>query len=293
MATVAGERAVVRLGTGLRRRNLVNAVMVGLMGLCVVIAVVPLVSLLWYVVQRGISALSWTALTASPAPASEGGGGFGHAIVGTGILLLIASLVGIPWGVLTAIYLSEYARGRLGRAVRFFSDVLTGVPTLVTGLVVYGLVVIAMGSFSALAGGLALGLIMLPIVARSTEEMLNLVPDSLREAGLALGMARWKVILRIVLPTAAKGIVTGNLLAVARASGETAPLVVTVLGSNFFVTRLTGSPIAALPLYIFQNATQPNPVGIKLAWAATLVLIGFILILSVVARLVGRGSDVE
>jgi phosphate transport system permease protein len=285
--------AVVPLGDNLRRRNLVNAVAVGLMGACVVIAVVPLLSLLWYVVRRGAGALSWTALTAAPAPASEGGGGFGHAIVGTGILLLIAALVGVPWGVATAVYLSEYARGPLGRTVRFFSDVLTGIPTLVTGLVVYGLVVIGTGSFSALAGGIALGLIMLPIVTRSTEEMLNLVPDPLREAGLALGMPRWKVTLRIVLPTAARGIVTGNLLAVARASGETAPLVVTVLGSNFFVTRLTGSPIAALPLYIFQNATQPNPVGIRLAWAATLVLIAFILVLSLAARLIGRGSHME
>jgi phosphate transport system permease protein len=293
MAATTTERPALGLAGGLRRRHLVNAIMVGLMGLCVAVAVVPLVSLLWYVVQRGVAALSWTALTAAPAPASEGGGGFGHAIVGTAILLLIASLVGIPWGVLTAIYLSEYAHGRLGRAVRFFSDVLTGVPTLVTGLVVYGLVVIAMGSFSAVAGGIALGLIMLPIVTRSTEEMLHLVPDLLREAGLALGIPRWKVIARVVLPTAAKGIVTGNLLAVARASGETAPLVVTVLGSNFLVTQLTGSPIAALPLYIFQNATQPNPVGIRLAWAATLVLISFILVLSLAARLIGRSAELE
>ena len=281
------------LGGRVRRRHLTNAVATGLMGACLVIALVPLVSLLWYVVQRGIGALSWTALTAAPAPPSEGGGGFGNAIVGTAILLVIAALVGIPWGVATAVYLSEFARGRLGSTVRFFSDVLTGVPTLVTGLLVYGLVVLATGSFSALAGGVALGLIMLPIVTRTTEELLNLVPDALREAGLALGLPRWKVVVRIVLPTAAKGIVTGALLAVARASGETAPLVVTILGSNFFVTKLTGSPIAALPLYIFQNATQPNPVGIRLAWAATLVLITFILILSLVARLLARGSEVE
>jgi phosphate transport system permease protein len=281
------------LGGRVRRRHLTNAVATGLMGACLVIALVPLVSLLWYVVQRGIGALSWTALTAAPAPPSEGGGGFGNAIVGTAILLVIAALVGIPWGVATAVYLSEFARGRLGSTVRFFSDVLTGVPTLVTGLLVYGLVVLATGSFSALAGGVALGLIMLPIVTRSTEELLNLVPDALREAGLALGLPRWKVVVRIVLPTAAKGIVTGALLAVARASGETAPLVVTILGSNFFVTKLTGSPVAALPLYIFQNATQPNPVGIRLAWAATLVLITFILILSLVARLLARGSEVE
>jgi len=277
----------------LGRRKATNVIAIGLMGVCVLLALVPLVSLLVYVIARGIGALSMTALTHAPAPSVDGGGGFGNAIVGTAILLAIASLVGIPWGVLTAIYLSEYAQGRLGRVVRFFSDVLTGIPTLVTGLVVYGLLVISLGSFSAIAGGVALGLIMLPIITRGSEEMLNLVPDSLREAGLALGMPKWKVILRIVLPTAAKGIVTANLLAIARAAGETAPLIVTVLGSNFFTTKLLGTPIAALPLYIFQNATQPDPVKIRLAWAATLVLIAFILILSLLARLIGRGGRVS
>jgi phosphate transport system permease protein len=277
----------------LGRRKATNVIAIGLMGVCVLLALVPLVSLLVYVIARGISVLSLTALTHAPAPSVDGGGGFGNAILGTAILLAIASLVGIPWGVLTAIYLSEYAQGRLGKVVRFFSDVLTGIPTLVTGLVVYGLLVISLGSFSALAGGVALGLIMLPIITRGSEEMLNLVPDSLREAGLALGMPKWKVILRIVLPTAAKGIVTANLLAIARASGETAPLIVTVLGSNFFSTKLLGTPVAALPLYIFQNATQPDPVKIRLAWAATLVLIAFILILSLLARLIGRGGRVS
>ena len=291
--TDTGTRLRLEPKRRLGRRKATNLIAIGLMGVCVLLALVPLVSLLVYVIARGIGALSLTALTHAPAPSVDGGGGFGQAIVGTVILLVIASLVGIPWGVLTAIYLSEYAQGRLGRVVRFFSDVLTGIPTLVTGLVVYGLLVIGLGSFSALAGGIALGLIMLPIITRGSEEMLNLVPDSLREAGLALGMPTWKVILRIVLPTATKGIVTANLLAIARASGETAPLIVTVLGSNFFTTKLLGTPIAALPLYIFQNATQPDPVKIRLAWAATLVLIAFILILSLLARLIGRGRVSE
>ncbi len=291
-AATAGARPRFQPKRRLGRRKATNAVAIGLMGLCVLLALLPLVSLLAYVIERGARALSLTALVHAPAPSVDGGGGFGQAIVGSVILLAIAALVGIPWGVLTAVYLSEYARGRLGRVVRFFSDVLTGIPTLVTGLVVYGLLVVALGSFSALAGGVALGLIMLPIVARGSEEMLNLVPDSLREAGLALGMPKWKVTLRIVVPTAAKGIVTANLLAIARASGETAPLIVTVLGSNFFTTKLLGTPIAALPLYIFQNATQPDPVKIRLAWAATLVLISFILVLSLLARLIGRGSRV-
>ncbi|HZD03074.1 MAG TPA: phosphate ABC transporter permease PstA [Actinomycetes bacterium] len=287
-------RPRARLRGSLARRKATNAVAIGLMGVCVVLALVPLLSLLAYVIKAGASALSVKALVEAPAPSLEGGGGFGHAIVGSALLLAIAALVGIPWGVLTAIYLSEFARGRLGRLVRFFSDVLTGIPTLITGLVVYGLLVIGLGSFSALAGGVALALIMLPIITRASEEMLNLVPDSLREAGLALGMPKWKVILRIVLPTAAKGIVTANLLALARASGETAPLIVTVLGSNFFSTKLLGRPMAALPLYIFQNATQPDPVKRRLAWAATLVLILFILVLSLAARLVGRaGHDPE
>jgi phosphate transport system permease protein len=291
-ATTTDARVRFRPRRRLGRRKATNAIAIGLMGLCVLLAIVPLVSLLVYVISRGVSALSLTALTHAPAPSVDGGGGFANAIVGTMILLVIAALVAIPWGVLTAIYLSEYAAGRFGRVVRFFSDVLTGIPTLVTGLVVYGLLVVGLGSFSALAGGVALGLIMLPIITRGSEEMLNLVPDSLREAGLALGMPKWKVILRIVVPTAAKGIVTANLLAIARASGETAPLIVTVLGSSFFTTKLLGTPIAALPLYIFQNATQPDPVKIKLAWAATLVLIAFILVLSLLARLVGRGSRV-
>jgi phosphate transport system permease protein len=276
----------------LRRRKVVNALAIAAMGACVLIALVPLVSLLAYVIKAGIAAISWTALTQAPKPTSEGGGGFGHAIVGSVLLLLIAALIAIPWGILTGVYLSEYAvsGGRIGKVVRFFSDVLTGVPTIVTGLVVYGLLVIGLGSFSALAGGLALALIMLPIVARASEEMLNLVPDDLREAGLALGTPKWTVTMRIVLPTAARGLVTANLLALARASGETAPLIVTVLGSNFFTVKLLGTPIAALPLYIFQNATQPDPVKIRLAWAATLVLILFILVLSLAARLVGRGG---
>ena len=260
------------------------------MAACVAVALVPLGSLLFYVAKRGIGALSWTALTRAPAPSSEGGGGFGNAIAGSAELLAVAALIGVPWGVLNAIYLSELARGRLGRAVRFFSDVLTGIPTIVTGLVVYGLLVIGLGGFSALAGGVALGLIMLPIVTRGSEEMLNLVPDALREAGLALGLPRWKVTLRIVLPTAARGIVTANLLALARASGETAPLIVTALGSNFYTWKLTGAPVNALPLYIFKNAGQPDPVKIQLAWAATLVLILFVLTLSLLARLIGRGA---
>jgi phosphate transport system permease protein len=290
---VDARSAQARLRPRVGRRKAVNAAAVVLMGLCVLIALVPLVSLLFYVVKLGAGALSWTALTAAPAPSSVGGGGFGNAIVGSAMLLVIAALIGIPWGVLNAIYLSEFARGRLGRAVRFFSDVLTGVPTIVIGLVVYGLLVLGLGGFSALAGGLALGLIMLPIVTRASEEMLNLVPDPVREAGLALGLPRWKVTLRIVLPTAARGIVTANLLALARASGETAPLLVTVLGSQFFTFKLVGAPINALPLYIFKNVGQPNPENIKLAWAATLVLITFIVILSFLARLIGRDSEVE
>jgi phosphate transport system permease protein len=282
------------LGGGrLGRRKLVNAAALGAMGVCVVLALIPLVALTAYVVRRGISAFSPQVLTQTEKPSSLGGGGFLHAVVGSAVMLAIAALVGVPWGLATAIYLSEYARGRLGRLVRFFSDVLTGIPTIVTGLFVYGLVVIGTGSFSGLAGGLALGLIMLPIVTRSSEEMLNLVPDSLREAGLALGMPKWKTILRIVLPTAARGIVTGNLLALARASGETAPLIVTALGTKFLVTQVTGRPMDALPLYIFQNATQPDPVKTRLAWAATLVLIALILVLSLVARLAGRGSELE
>jgi phosphate transport system permease protein len=255
----------------------------------VAVAVLPLVLLLAYVITKGLPALSWTVLTTTRSVSA--GGGFANAIIGSVIVLLIAALIGIPWGILVGVYLAEFAGGRLGHAVRFFSDVLTGVPTIVTGLVVYGLLVLSTGNFSAWAGGVALGLIMVPIVARSTEEMLNLVPDSLREAALGLGMPKWKVVLRIVLPTAMAGIVTGALLAIARASGETAPVLVTTLGSNFLVTS-PDRPIMSLPLYIYKNASQFSPRARELAWAACLVLIAFILLLSLTARLIGRRSNV-
>ena len=271
------------------RRHLLDVVMRWLMGAAVAVAVLPLVLLLGYVISKGLPALSWTVLTTTRSVSS--GGGFANAIVGSLIVLAIAAAIGIPWGILVGVYLAEFSRGRLGNAVRFLSDVLTGVPTIVTGLVVYGLLVLSTGNFSAWAGGVALGLIMVPIVSRSTEEMLNLVPDALREAALALGMPKWKVVVRIVLPTALAGIVTGALLAIARASGETAPVLVTTLGSNFLVTT-PDRPIMSLPLYIYKNAAQFAPRARELAWAACFVLIAFILLLNLTARLVARRSNV-
>jgi phosphate transport system permease protein len=288
MAQAAAGRRAVDPGV-LMRRRVTDVVMRWLMGTAVAVAVLPLALLLLYVLQQGLPALSLDVLTSSGSPST--GGGFAHAIVGSAIILLIAILIGIPWGILVGVYLAEFSEGTPGRAVRFFSDVLTGVPTIVTGLVVYGLLVLGTGNFSAWAGGVALGLIMAPIVTRSTEEMLNLVPDALREAALALGMPKWKVVVRIVLPTAMAGIITGALLAIARASGETAPILVTTLGSNFLVTSLD-QPIMSLPLYVYQNAAQFSPRSRELAWAACLVLIAFVLLLSLTARLIGRRSKI-
>ena len=284
MATTAAEGRA-RFGGHPTPRKVTDVVMRWLMGVAVAIAVLPLALLLLYVIGKGLPVLSLEVLTTS------GSGGFFHAIVGSAIILAIAVVIGIPWGILVGVYLAEFSRGRLGRVVRFFSDVLTGVPTIVTGLVVYGLLVLSTGNFSAWAGGVALGVIMVPIVSRSTEEMLNLVPDSLREAALALGMPKWRVVTRVVLPTAVAGIITGALLAIARASGETAPVLVTTLGSNFLVTRLDG-PIMSLPLYVYQQASQFSAQAQALAWAACLVLIAFVLLLNLTARLIGRRSKI-
>ena len=281
--------AATAADSGIARRRLTDRIMRWLMGAAVAVAVLPLALLLLYVLQKGLPALSFTVLTTTRSVSA--GGGFANAIIGSVLILLIAGLIGIPWGILVGVYLAEFATGRLGNAVRFFADVLTGVPTIVTGLVVYGLLVLSTGDFSAWAGGVALGLIMVPIVIRSTEEMLNLVPDALREAALGLGMPKWKVVVRIVLPTAMAGIVTGALLAIARASGETAPVLVTTLGSNFLVTTLD-RPIMSLPLYIYKNASQFSPKARELAWAACLVLIAFILLLNLLARLIGRRANV-
>ena len=231
-----------------------------MLGLCAVfafLAVGVLVLILGYVLAKGVSSLNIDLFTKMPVPEGEPGGGVANSIVGSLITIGLAAVIGIPVGIGAGIFVSEYAGPRLGDIVRFTADVLTGVPSIVIGIFVYGLVVLRMGHFSALAAGIALAIIMLPIMARSSEEMLRLVPHSQREAALALGISRWRTILSVVIPVAQRGLVTGALLAVARAAGETAPLLFTALGNRFMSLSVTGEPIDALPLRIYRYATGP------------------------------------
>jgi phosphate transport system permease protein len=280
-------------GIGYRRRKLTNVVMLALMGAANLVAIGFLLAVLGYVLVQGGSALNPAFFTETPKPVGEVGGGMANAIVGTLILVGLACLLGLPVGIGAGVYLSEYGRGtRLATLVRFTTDVLTGIPSITIGLFAYTLIVLPMRGFSALAGGVALAIIMLPTVTRATEEMLRLVPDSLREGGLALGVPRWKTVLRIALPTAMSGIVTGALLAVARAAGETAPLLFTAFGNRFWSWDLV-QPIAALPLQIFTYAIAPYDDWHRQAWAGALVLVGLVLVLSATARFIGARSGLN
>ena len=247
-------------------------------------AVVPLFSVLAYVFVKGIGGLSWNFFVELPKPVGELGGGVGNAIVGSFVLLGIASVVGIPVGVLGGVYLSEFGSNRFGKAVRFCADVMAGVPSILIGIFVYTLVVLSMGSPSALAGGIALSILMLPTIIRTTEELIKLVPTSLREAGLALGMPKWRVILRVVLPAGMSGIATGVMLAIARAFGETAPLLFTA-GYNRFWSASLDKRISSLPVQIYEYASSPYEEWHQQAWAAALILVLIVLILNVSAKL--------
>ncbi|MGH7518311.1 MAG: phosphate ABC transporter permease PstA [Gemmatimonadales bacterium] len=263
--------------------------MVGLMIVAVVLAILPLFFILLDLIVKGASSLSLDFFTRMPAPAGEQGGGVAHAIVGTLIMVGTASLMGLPVGVCAGIYCAEYPASRLTWVTRFVADVLNGTPSIVVGVFAWTWIVAQQKHFSALAGSVALAMLMVPMVMRTTEEMIKLVPNSLREAALALGYPRWRTSLAIVVRTAMPGIVTGSLLAIARVAGETAPLLFTALGSQYLVTRLDG-PMAALPLIVFTYATGPFEQWHRFAWAAALVLILLVLLLSLGARLaIGRG----
>ena len=280
----------LKLGSGYRRRKVTNALMLALMGLANLVVIGFLLAVLGYVLVQGGSALNLAFFTETPKPVGEVGGGMANAIVGTLILVGLACLLGLPVGIGAGVYLAEYGRGTwLATLVRFTTDVLTGIPSITIGLFAYTLIVLPMRGFSAFAGGVALAIIMLPTVTRATEEMLRLVPDSLREGGLALGIPRWKTVLRIALPTAMSGILTGALLAVARAAGETAPLLFTAFGNRFWSWDLA-QPIAALPLQIFSYAIAPYDDWHRQAWAGALVLVGLVLVLSATARFIGARS---
>ena len=274
-------------GRNLRRRRTTDRVMRVLLGLTAVVAVIPLLLVLLYVLLQGLPALNLALLTQSPVPAGFPGGGVAPAVVGTLIMVGLGTLIGTPVAVLAGIYIREYAGGRGATVIRFLVDVLAGIPTIAVGLFAYGLVVVPMGSFSALAGAIALAIIIIPIVARITDEMLGLVPGSVREAAYALGIPPWKTIVRVVLPGAATGIITGVLLGVARIAGETAPLIFTALGNQRVTTSL-GEPMDALPLRIWVYATGPYDSWHTQAWAASLVLVFLVLAFSILTRLVLR-----
>jgi phosphate transport system permease protein len=260
--------------------------MTTLTALCTLVAVGLLFVILAYIAMRGISALNLSFLLNDPRPVGEGGG-IRNAIVGTLMLLLIAAGIGLPLGIGVGIYLSEFGSGRFGVLVRFLVDTLTGIPSIVTGVFVYTIVVVPLKHFSALAGGIALALIMIPIVARTTEEMIKLVPHNLREGALALGAPQWRVTLGVVVPAAASGIATGAMLAIARVSGETAPLLFTAFGSRFLNYYLD-QPIASLTVQIYNYAISPYDEWHAQAWAATLVVMLLILTINIVVRFLTR-----
>jgi len=267
-----------------RRRRMTNTIMRALCALCCLIVLAPLAAVLFYVVSQGASSLTPSLLTRLPDPTAAHGGGLLNAITGTLVLLLLACLVGVSIGLMTGIYLAEYGRGRFAWLVRFLTDVLAGLPSIVAGLVAYGLIVVVTGNFSALSGGVALGLLMFPIVTRTIEGVLLLVPSDVREAGLALGVRRWRVIVSVVLPMAASGIATAIILGIARVAGETAPLLFTAFGSPGTPNSLL-QPVSALPLAIFVDSQAPDQQSRALAWAGALVLVALVLLLNLTARL--------
>ena len=271
----------------LRTRKAINYFMTALCALALAVALVPLVSLLWLVVSRGVSGLSWTFFTATPAPVGESGGGVGNSIAGTLYIVGLGCAIGVPLGVGAGVYLAERGDGRLGDAIRFTAEVLSGVPSIVVGIVAYGLVVLPMRRFSALAGGVALAVLMVPTLARSTEELVRLVPGSLREASLALGVPQWRTSLRVVLRTALGGIMTAILLSVARAAGETAPLLFTSLNNQYWNWR-PDQPTASLTVQIFNYAVSPYQEWHDKAWSSALVLLLLVGSLSLVGRLLSR-----
>ncbi len=256
--------------------------------LCAGVVIAPLFLVLYFLIRNGASSIDWNFFTQLPKPTGETGGGMANAIVGTFVLIAMAAAVGVPVGIMGGIYLAEYGSSRINYWIRFAADVLNGVPSIVWGMVVYLILVVPFKTFSAYAGGVALGLMMIPLVIRTTEEVLVLVPQSYREAALALGIARWKMIVVIVLKTALKGIVTGVIVALARVAGETAPLLFTALGNNFWAHSLK-EPIAALPLQIFSYALSPYDDQHRQAWAGALVLLGIILALNILVRFLSRG----
>ena len=271
------------------RRRITNLVMTSSAAVAAVMVLAPLLAIFGYVVFRGIGAINLDFLTQTPKPVGEAGGGMGNAIVGSAMILGLGSLIGVPLGIGSGIYLSEFGRNRYSQIIRFTADVLNGVPSIVMGIAVYALVVLRQGHFSAFSGGVALGIMMVPTIVRTTEEMLLMVPHSVREAALGLGVSQWRTTLSITLRTAMSGVITGVMLAFARVAGETAPLLFTAFGNQFWNLK-PGQPTAALPLQIYTYAISPFDDWHRQAWAGALVLIVLIVTAASLVRWAARGQ---
>ncbi len=273
------------------RRAMTNHLVTVLSVVSTILVITPLVAILGYLLYKGASSLNLAFFTQIPAPVGEPGGGMANSIVGSGIILLLASLMGVPIGIAAGVYLAEFGRGKmLANAVRFTADVLNGVPSIVMGIAIYSLIVMRQKHFSALAGGVALAIMMVPTITRTTEEMLATVPHAIREAALGLGVPKWRTVLSVSLRTASPGIITGCMLAFARVAGETAPLLFTAFGNQFWSFNLS-EPIAALPLQIYVYAISPYDEWHRLAWAGSLVLIVMIMVSVTLVRVVAsRGT---
>jgi phosphate transport system permease protein len=275
-----------------RRRILADKLFKGVIVLLSFACILPMFFILFFITSKGISVINWAFLTQLPKPVGEVGGGILNAIIGTLMLIAVATLLSVPIGVFTGIFLSEYRKGRLVYLVRLSIEILQGIPSIVFGIIAYVWIVVLVGSFSALSGGIALAMMMLPVIITAAEETLKLIPDSLREASLALGVSYPRTILKVVLPAGLSGILTGILLSVARVTGETAPLLFTAFGSPFMNFNIL-KPVNTLPLMIFNYATSPYPEWHKLAWGASLVLIVFVLGMNLFTKLVTRRWKVQ
>jgi phosphate transport system permease protein len=274
------------------RRRLTNGIALGTISVAAGIVTIPLFVILGTVVRRGISGLNWAFLTHIPAPIGETGGGMANAIIGSLMILFVASVIGIPLGIGSGVFLAEYGRNQYGNIVRFTADVLNGVPSIVIGATAWALVVVTQGHFSLLAGSVALGIMMIPTIARTTEEVLLLVPQAIREAAFGLGIPQWRTVLSVVIPTASSGIITSIMLAFARIAGETAPLMFTTLGNEFWNINVN-QPTAAMPLQIFKYAVMPYDEAHQQAWTGALVLISIIVIIVVVFRYIAGRNAVK
>jgi phosphate transport system permease protein len=271
-------------------RKFVNGLMLTLTGICTVLTVSTLFLILGYLVWNGAGALDWAFFTKLPLPTGESGGGMANAIVGSGQVLLVAIAIGVPIGLVAGVYLAEFGSGAFPSIVRYTADLLNGVPSIVIGIFAWSVVVVPMKKFSALSGGIALALMLIPIAVRTTEQFLRDVPNSLREAALALGASKWRMVATVVVPAATTGILTGLILGIARIAGETAPLLFTALNNQFWAKTWT-EPIASLPVMIYTHAMSPYDDWHRQAWAAGLVLLALVLVANIAARLIlARGA---